>query len=205
MSWLLRREGATTTIPLPSAQAVLDGVQDGEWAASDEVRGPGENTWRAIESHPQFEEAIGEMEEPEMPPPEETHLDMNPLIDVSLVLLVFFILTATYATLRRTVELPPEPPDPQSQRSSVPKLKDLEDRVFKVIVRMEGDDPVVRVEGKVVALADLEAEMTEYVKRKGKPEAFVDVSPDVKWAVEIKVIEATRGAEVRRIYWPKGK
>ena len=205
MSWRLRREGATTTLTLPSAQAVLDGVKDGEWAASDEVRGPGESAWRAIESHPQFEEAIGEMEQPEMPPPEETHLDMNPLIDVSLVLLVFFILTATYATLRRTVELPPEPPDPQSQRASLPKLKDLEDRVFKVIVRMEGDDPVVRVEGKVVALADLEAEMTEYVKRKGKPEAFVDVSPDVKWAVEIKVIEATRGAEVRRIYWPKGK
>ncbi len=205
MSWLLRREGASTTVTLPSAQAVLDGVKDGEWAASDEVRGPGEKSWRAIESHPQFEEAIGEMEEPELPPVEETHLDMNPLIDVSLVLLVFFILTATYSTLRRTVELPPEPPPQESQRSSVPKLKDMEDRVFKVIVRMEGDDPVVRIEGKVVALADMEAEMTEYVKRKGKPEAFVDVSSDVKWAVEIKVMEATRGAEVRRIYWPKGK
>ena len=146
MSWLVRREGASTTIPLPSAQAVLDGVKDGEWAASDEVRGPGESAWKPIESHPQFEEAIAEMEEPELPPVEETHLDMNPLIDVSLVLLVFFILTATYATLRRTVDLPPEPPDPQSQKATLPKLKDLEDRVFKVIVRMDGDDPVVRVE-----------------------------------------------------------
>lgn len=205
MSWLLRREGASKAIPLPSAQAVLDGVKDGEWAASDEVRGPGENTWRAIETHPQFEEAIGEMEEPEMPPPEETHLDMNPLIDVSLVLLVFFILTATYSTLRRTVDLPPEPPDPQGQRAKLPNIDEMKDRVFKVIVRMEGDDPVVRIEGKVVPLDGLEAEMTEYVKRKGKTEAFVDVSSDVKWAVEIKVMEATRGAEVRRIYWPKGK
>ena len=205
MSWQLRREGATTTIPVATAQAIIDGVKDGEWVASDSVRGPGDAAWRAIESHPQFEEAIAEMEEPELPPVEETHLDMNPLIDVSLVLLVFFILTATYATLRRTVELPPEPPAEQSQKASLPKLKDIEDRVFKVIVRMEGDDPVVRVEGKVVALADLEAEMTEYVKRKGKTEAFIDVSADVKWGVEIKVIEATRGAEVRRIYWPKGK
>ena len=205
MTWQLRREGATAAIPLATAQAVIDGVKDGEWAASDEVRGPGDTAWRRIETHPQFEEAIGEMEGPELPPVEETHLDMNPLIDVSLVLLVFFILTATYATLRRTVELPPEPPPQESQKASLPKLKDLEDRAFKVIVRMEGDDPVVRVEGKVVALADLEAEMTEYVKRKGKTEAFIDVSADVKWGVEIKVIEATRGAEVRRIYWPKGK
>ena len=205
MSWQLRREGATKVLTLPSAQAVLDGVKDGEWAASDGVRGPGDTAWRLIESHPQFEEAIAEMEEPELPPVEETHLDMNQLIDVSLVLLVFFILTATYATLRRTVDLPPEPPAEESQRASLPKLKDMQERVFKVVVRMEGDDPVVRVEGKVVPLADLESEMTEYVKRKGKPEAFIDVSADVKWAVEIKVIEATRGAEVRRIYWPKGK
>ena len=99
MSWQLRREGATTPIPLPSAQAVIDGVKDGEWAASDEVRGPGDTAWRRIETHPQFEEAIGEMEEPELPPVEETHLDMNPLIDVSLVLLVFFMLTTVVAAV----------------------------------------------------------------------------------------------------------
>ena len=56
-----------------------------------------------------------------------------------------------------------------------------------------------------MALNDLEAEFTEYVKKKGKTEAFIDVGPGVEWGTEIKVIEATRGAEVRRIYWPKGK
>ena len=204
MSWQVRREGAARAATLPSAQAVLDAVKDGDWASTDEVRGPGEAKWREIASHPQFEEAIAELEEPLPAPEEETHLDMNPLIDVSLVLLIFFILTATYATLRRTVDLPPEPPE-NSPVATVPKLKDIQDRVFKVVVRMEGDDPVVRVENKVVPWADLEAEMTEYVKKKGKTEAYVDVGPDVKWGTEIKVIEATRGAEVRRIYWPKGK
>ena len=147
MTWHLRREGAAKSVAVPSAQAVLDGLRDGEWDSSDEVRGPSEAAWRPIESHPQFEEAVADLEEPAPAPEEETHLDMNPLIDVSLVLLIFFILTATYATLRRTVELPPEPPA-DTASAKVPKLKDIQDRVFKVIVRMEGDDPVVRVEGK---------------------------------------------------------
>lgn len=184
---------------------MLDGLKDGEWAATDAVRGPGDSTFRPLESHPVFEEAVAELEEPEPAAEEETHLDMNPLIDVSLVLLIFFILTATYATLRRSLELPPEPPDPKAERASIPKLSDLKDRVFKVVVTLEGDEPVVRVEGKVVPWADLEAEMTEYVQKKGKAEAYVDVSPDVLWRDQIRVLEATRGAEVRHIYWPKGK
>ena len=39
--------------------------------------------------------------------PDETRLDMNPLIDVALVLLIFFILTTTYESLRRAIDLPP--------------------------------------------------------------------------------------------------
>ena len=204
MSWLVRRVGSPTTLPLPSAQAVLDGLKDGEWSPEDGVRGPGDPGFRPIEKHPVFDEAVAELEEPPPPPEEETHLDMNPLIDVSLVLLIFFILTATYATLRRTVELPPEPPEQKAERASVPRIDDIKDRVFKVVVRLEGDDPVVRVEGKVVAWADLEAEMVKWIKQ-GKPEAVLDLSPDVLWGDQIRVIEATRGAEVRHIYWPKGK
>jgi biopolymer transport protein ExbD len=206
MSWRIRREGTTTATTLPSAQAIIDGLKDGQWATSDEIAGPGEAMFRAIESHPSFAEAVAELEELPPAPEEETHLDMNPLIDVALVLLIFFILTATYSTLRRTVELPPEPPEENLAKSAVPKLKDLQDRVFKVIVRMEtAETPVIRVEGKVVPVEELEAEMTEWVKKKGRTEAYVDVGADVEWGLEIKIIEATRGAEVRRIYWPKSK
>ncbi|MGL6072988.1 MAG: ExbD/TolR family protein [Fimbriiglobus sp.] len=206
MSWLIRKEGSTRASSLPTPQAILDAVKDGDWDATDEIRGPGEKSWRAIEAHPAFEEAIAELEAPPPPPEEETHLDMNPLIDVALVLLIFFILTATYATLRRTVELPAEPPEEQTQKSAVPKLKDIQDRIFKVTVRMEDENtPVVRVENKVVALNDLEAEFKDWVKNRGRKEAYIDVGPDVLWGVEIKVLEATRGAEVQRIHWPRSK
>ena len=46
----------------------------------------------------------------EPPPPkhpeDETRLDMNPLIDVALVLLIFFMLTTTYEELRKEFNPP---------------------------------------------------------------------------------------------------
>jgi len=204
-SWTVRREGSGKRVEYASAQAVIDAFADGDLAVDDEVAGPTENRFRAIEAHPVFEETIAELEAPLPEADEETHLDMNPMIDVSLVLLIFFILTATYATLRRTVELPAEPPEESQKAASIPKLKDIQEKVFKVVVRLEAEQVLVRVEGRLVDLDKLEAEMIDQVKRFGKPEAFIDVGPGILWGTEIKIIEACRGAEVRRIHWPKSK
>jgi len=203
--WTVRRDGSSSRAEFPTAQAAIDAFADGEFAGTDEVAGPNETRFRSFESHPVFEETVAELEAPLPEPEEETHLDMNPMIDVSLVLLIFFILTATYATLRRTVELPAEPPEESQKAAAIPKLKEIQDKVFKVIVRVEAEQVVVRIEGRLVELDKLEAEMTEQVKRFGKPEAFIDVGPGVLWGTEVKIIEACRGAEVRRIHWPKSK
>src|SRR5260370_2783852 len=63
--------------------------------------------WVAIESHPDCAGAAADIE----PPPakiheDETRLDMNPLIDVCLVLLIFFILTTSYAALQKVLDMP---------------------------------------------------------------------------------------------------
>ena len=88
-------------------QALLEGLQDGAWEATDEVMGPDDKTWVAIESHPALAEIAADMEPP---PPrtydDETRLDMNALIDVCLVLLIFFILTTTVAAMQKRLEAP---------------------------------------------------------------------------------------------------
>lgn len=204
-TWTVRRDAGGPRVEYATAQDVIDAFADGELAVDDEIAGPNDSRFRLLEAHPVFEATIAELEAPLPEAEEETHLDMNPMIDVSLVLLIFFILTATYATLRRTVELPAEPPEESHKAASMPKLKDIQDKVFKVIVRTENNQVVVRVEGRIVDFDKLEAEMTEQVKRFGKPEAFIDVGPGILWGTEIKIIEACRGAEVRRIHWPKSK
>ncbi len=204
-TWLVRREGSPRAAEVPSAQRVLEGLQDGDWDPTDEVRGPADSDWVAIENHPQFAAAVAEMEPPPPPHPDETRLDMNPLIDVALVLLIFFILTATYTTLRRVLDLPPEPTDEKGKPTQTVRFQDLKDRVFTVKVRMEEGKPVIKLENRVVLLDEIDAAIQEYVRNTGRKEMWADVAPDVPWGIEARIYDAAKGADVHQIYWPKGK
>src|SRR3954452_24840448 len=108
MPWQLRHEGSPRVIPDLTLQQVADGLRDGAWEPPDEVRGPDDQSWRRIESHPRLAELAEELEAPPRPREQEaTSLDMNALIDVCLVLLIFFILTTSYANLvQKVVPLP---------------------------------------------------------------------------------------------------
>lgn len=105
MSWKVRHEGSPKHVEGLTPEQVLQGLLDMQFEPTDEVQGPGETTWTALENHPQFAEAAAEIE---APPPrvydDETRLDMNALIDVCLVLLIFFILTTVYASQELLLE-----------------------------------------------------------------------------------------------------
>ncbi len=203
-TWRIRHEGSPQSVEIPSAARILEGVRDGEWEPTDEIRGPGETTWRSIEDHPAFAEAVADLEPPKPRPPEDDRLDMNPLIDVALVLLIFFMITTTYESLRRAIDLPPEPPKDKS-KSRMVKPDDIKDRVFKVKMWMEGETPRVQIEDKVVPMEDLEKELKEVVRSTGRKEMYVDVSGDVLWDYEARLYDAAKGAEIHNIFWPKGR
>ncbi len=107
MSWKVRHEGSPRAVENVSLDEIVEGMQNGVWEFTDEVQGPGDKAWVAIENHPQLAETAAELE----PPPtrshdDETRLDMNALIDVCLVLLIFFILTTSYAALQKMLDMP---------------------------------------------------------------------------------------------------
>src|ERR1700694_5274302 len=107
MSWKIRHQGSPRSIEGLGLTHVVEGLQDGLWETTDEVMGPQDKQWVAIESHPQLAEVVADIEPP---PPrvedDETRLDMNPLIDVALVLLIFFILTTSYAAVQKILNMP---------------------------------------------------------------------------------------------------
>jgi biopolymer transport protein ExbD len=201
--WFVRHEGSPRAVEVPSAARVLEGLRDGDWTAEDEVRGPGDHAWRAIHDHPVFEEVVSELEDEQPMVPDETHLDMNPLIDVALVLLIFFILTATVSSLQRSIELPPEPPEGEAKAAV--KKEDLKDRAFKVKMRMEEGQVVVKIEDTPVPVQDLEKAILDIVRTTGKKEMYADVAADVPWGLEAKLYDYAKAAEVHQIWWPKGK
>ena len=204
-NWQVRHLGMPEGQSLENAERVLEGLRDGDWDPSDDVRGPGEVDWRQIEDHPHFADAVAEMGPPPPEPVDESRLDMNPMIDVALVLLIFFILTATYTSLRRSIELPPAPTDDGSA-AKLPKKEDIQDRVFRVKVNVDTNGAtIIKIEDRTVGLENIDAEFKDHVRNTGRKEMHLTVADDVPWGTEAKIYDAARGAEIHQMYWPKGK
>ena len=122
-----------------------EGLRDGAWEPTDEVMGPGDRAWVAIENHPQFADVVADLEPP--PPhghPDETHLDMNALIDVCLVLLSFFILTTTYANrVQKVVPIPMDKGD--GPKAKALTVADIKSRMIRVTAVEKAGKPEVLI------------------------------------------------------------
>ena len=195
-AWQVRKEGSPDVLALPGAAEVLAGLRDGNFLPTDEVKGPGEAAWQPIEVHPTFAEAAADVD----PPPEEvddTHLDMTPLIDVCLGLLIFFILTITYASVERALDVPED----TAEDKGAPQVQfnDIKDRVFRVIVKMDGERPVIKIEGKEVPREGVFKEMADVINTTGRKEMVLDVDKEVPWGIETAILDAAKGNKIHRI------
>ncbi|WP_020469088.1 ExbD/TolR family protein [Zavarzinella formosa] len=195
----VRHEGSPESVDGVTAEEILDGVKEGIWEPTDEVQGPGEHEWQSLELHPVFETAMADFEPPPPPKPEdETKLDMNPLIDVALVLLIFFMLTATYEQLRKEFTPPPaEGSGTQGQKV----IKDPELRTFtiRVTAKMENDQLVYRVENEVVPEDSLEAKLKEWLEKTGYSKLAEEIDPKAPWRAVVKIQDAAAGAKISEI------
>jgi biopolymer transport protein ExbD len=194
-TWKIRHEGSPEAIDSLTAEQIIEGVQDGQWEPTDEVRGPHDDDWKSLETHPHFAEAMEDLDLP-LPPahPDETRLDMNPLIDVSLVLLIFFILTTTYEELRKMF-----PPPPASSESVKQKMgnRELADVTIRVTAKRENDQTVVRVENEVVPENELQDKFNYWKERTGRSKLALEIDKDVPWKTFMAIQDAAAGAKIQ--------
>ncbi len=198
--WQVRKEGSPDVLSLPTAAEVLTGLRDGNFLPTDEVKGPTDVVWIAIEAHPTFAEAAEDID----PPPDEaddTHLDMNPLIDVCLVLLIFFILTITYASLERALDVPEDTAD---DKGAPERHKDeFKDDSFMVLVKMDGERPIIKMgtQGtlKEVPQERIFADMGNIINTTARKQMLLDIDKDVPWGIETAILDAAKGNKVHRI------
>jgi biopolymer transport protein ExbD len=161
MSWKVRPEGSATVTDVPTLEELAAGLEEGAWAPTDEVRGPDDADWTPIEEHPQLAEAVA-LEPLPSHGDDETHIDMTPLIDVVMVLLVFFILLFTYTVLEKRLEAP----NASSDKTTVATITEdeVKEQMVHVVVKREDGKTVYRVEDKVVPPERLVAELRSYVR-----------------------------------------
>jgi biopolymer transport protein ExbD len=198
-AWQVRKEGAPEVYTLPTSAEVLAGMRDGHFVPTDEVKGPADADFKPLELHPVFAEAALDVEPVPGEEKDETHLDMNPLIDVCLVLLIFFILTITYASLERAVQVPEDTPDEKGAKSI--RFDEIKDKVFRVFVKMDGERPVIKIEGKEVPhdKTKIFKEMETIINTTGRKEMLLDIDKDVPWGIETDILDAAKGNKIHNI------
>jgi len=205
MSFAVRHEGSPVWVDNLSAADVVTGLLDGRWEPTDEVRDDSAASWLALEDHPRFAEAAAEVEPPARKEHlDETRLDMNPLIDVALVLLIFFILTTTYETIRKVLDLPGAASKAPGRLVAV-SAEDAKKFTIVVTVRQEGGLPVIKVEDRTVRLEDLDAAVLRAVVDSKKTTLLIDAAPEVDYGVVIAVMDAARAAHVAKTLWAQKK
>jgi biopolymer transport protein ExbD len=197
-AWKVRHEGSPRSIEDLSLPQVLEGLQDGRWEPTDEVMGPQDSDWTAIENHLQLAEVAADLEPPPPRPyDDETRLDMTPLIDVCLVLLIFMILTTSYAILQKRLDAPNSTTD----KPDLPVVtkQQVDEQMIPVTITMEGDKPVTRVGDQVVAPERLELVLQGMVRSTKKTQLLLDHADDVPERAVVEVLDAARGAGLEKV------
>jgi biopolymer transport protein ExbD len=211
MTWQIRHQGSPQSLSGLTLEQIVEGLRDGRWESTDEVKGPADRQWLPIESHPQLAETAAELEPGPLAHVDEAHLDMNALIDVTLVLLIFFILTTAHATaIQKVVPVPTVSVDPKSGKHRVPAAQV---RKFMVLVKATADSrgkPLVEVEGRKVDVcreADgaldedkLVSVLRPYVQGDPPRTQMLLDAEHVSWGLVIAIQDAARAAGIQTVH-----
>lgn len=197
-TWQVRHEGSPQTIDGMTLQEVVEGLQEARWEPTDEVRGPDDADWVAIENHPLLEEIAADIEPA---PPRgfdgESHVDMNALIDVCLVLLVFFIITTSYAALTKRLDNP----DVSDSKIGPPVVKKEEANLYMVhvILKFSGEKTTYLVEGQPVEPHLLTSTFRRQVGTTGKTILLLEHDGEVPHGAVVRVQDAAKGAGMTKV------
>ncbi|MBY0231335.1 MAG: DUF4159 domain-containing protein [Gemmataceae bacterium] len=194
--WKVRREGSPEHVETPFV-LLAQGLMDGDWDPTDEVMGPGETAWVRIEEHPALAEIAEEMEPP--PPPhheDEAHLDFNALIDVCMVMLIFFILTTSVAAMQKQMEAPTL--DRNKPGPKVVTKEQVEATMIHVAAKMQAGEPVVLVEGEETPIARLAAKLKGLIKAE-KTTVLLEHDDQVPHDVVLQIMDKAKLARVRSV------
>jgi biopolymer transport protein ExbD len=194
MSWSIRHEGSPRFVAGITFTELARGLRDGLWEPTDEVLGPGDPDWLAIENHPQCAELALEIEiQPPKQHEDETRLDMTALVDVTMVLLIFFILTTGYATLQKMIDLSPSSTSDRP-RPFVPGRGLL---VIVHVVQEANGNWGLRVENDPVKPEGLRVKLSQFVKDGQRTDLLIDCPDNAPRDLMIAILDAAKQAGMK--------
>jgi biopolymer transport protein ExbD len=92
-------------------------------------------------------------------------------------------------------------PGASSQSSTGARVVDLQklrDSTIIVKATQKAGQPVIEIESTKVGLEDLDAELRRRVRDSRKVTMLIDASPDVDYGVVVAIMDAARGAGIKK-------
>lgn len=191
--WDLRNHEADSKSILFESFEIQDLIASGLISINDEIRKEGETAWKTLADYPEFEEAFSTKST--IKHDEDENIDMNALIDVCLVLLVFFILLTSYAKLVQHLEAAKTNPD-----SKIPSITTTQaDQKTKVVIKIEAGKTCFYINEQVVESENLTSALKASARKLKSKDLILYYSDDVPYQAVISIQDAARAADFQQI------
>ena len=119
-------------------------------------------------------------------------MDLTPMVDVTFLLLIFFMITASF-TMQKAIAFPPPSPDEEGASVQPKQLEDFKDDC--VIVEIHEDNSISIDDERIPLDADLAAMLAS----KGKNEMLIDAHENSLHETVVKVVDAGNEVQMQRI------
>ncbi len=123
-------------------------------------------------------------------------MDLTPMVDVTFLLLIFFMITASFS-LQKTIQIPPPDPDQKGASQSVEMLEELLDESIQVDINEENQ---VSIDDEPLAdINELASTLGEKMSVDGKSELVLTAHAASLHENVIRVIDAAKEVGMQKI------
>ncbi len=119
---------------------------------------------------------------------DEANVDMTPMLDVVFILLIFFIVTATFLNEKGFDLTPPPPPPPNVKPKPVPTVNIYID-----------ESNFIRVNGRAVDVSAVRANIEREKAKEPNISVVVQAHPDAKNRFALLAIDQAKQASIENI------
>lgn len=191
--WYLNNLDANSSSNLLEQVEIQNLISSGLITISDEIRKEGDKNWQSLADLEEFREFFPL--EITIKNDDDENIDMNALIDVCLVLLVFFILLTSYSKLIQHLEAAKTNTD-----SKIPTLTESQaEKKTKVVIKSKDGETIFLINDQIVETNDLINSLKISAKKLNNRDLILYYSDEVSYQSVITIQDAARAADFQQI------
>ncbi len=126
---------------------------------------------------------------------DDSGMDMTPMVDVTFLLLIFFMITASFS-MQKSMETAPPEPDEEGAAQSV-TMEDLEEE--SVVVEIDAENNLRVDDVPVSGTGELADILAAKIGNEGKTEMLIEVHPNSRHGLVVAVTDAGIEVQMQRI------